>query len=340
MSIVMRNRFLCFCIAFSVCVAFSTPTIAEEEMVPGVVIKMKHKVAKKGDVLVVHVLANDIGSDDPRPVALWLSDDQTLEHGDRFLAEDTISDYERGPDMIGMPVLTKLKVKQLKELEGKFAIITIGTAREVFQTGDQSLVLVQKIGRPECVSDLFLREDEPNDEEGVAVRAGKLKQHYCASLLGEIEATGTEEVRADIDRYRFFVKESLVFDSTLTHGKDLDFDLMFVAVEDWLNEGRDIPGSIAQICIIDWFIKNRTARKEWRVRDTVIMPESVQCPVMIVASKRDRLVTYESATCALSDFPNAHHVAPDCGHIGMMVGRHAKGQVWQKFADWVLDQKL
>ena len=228
----MRNRFLCFCIAFSVCVAFSTPTIAEEEMVPGVVIKMKHKVAKKGDVLVVHVLANDIGSDDPRPVALWLSDDQTLEHGDRFLAEDTISDYERGPDMIGMPVLTKLKVKQLKELEGKFAIITIGTAREVFQTGDQSLVLVQKIGRPECVSDLFLREDEPNDEEGVAVRAGKLKQHYCASLLGEIEATGTEEVRADIDRYRFFVKESLVFDSTLTHGKDLDFDLMFVAVEE------------------------------------------------------------------------------------------------------------
>lgn len=117
-------------------------------------------------------------------------------------------------------------------------------------------------------------------------------------------------------------------------------ELMFVAVEDWLNEGRDIPGSIAQICIIDWFIKNRTARKEWRVRDTVIMPESVQCPVMIVASKRDRLVTYESATCALSDFPNAHHVAPDCGHIGMMVGRHAKGQVWQKFADWVLDQKL
>gem|GEM_PF-6514563 len=227
----MCNKFLCFFLLLGVCVAFSVPVIAEEETVPGVIVKLKHKIAKKGDVLVVHVLANDIGSDDPRPVALWLSTDQTLEQGDRFLAEDTISDYERGSGTIGMPVLTKLKVKRLKDLQGKFAIITIGNAREVFQTGNQSLILVRKIGHPECVRDIFLREDEPNDEGATAVNIGKLKQNYCASVRGEIEAMGVDEARADVDRYRVLVKESLVFDSMLTHGEDIDFDLMIVAVE-------------------------------------------------------------------------------------------------------------
>ena len=196
----------------------------------GTIVKFKHKVKTNGEVLKVDVLANDIGSDDPRPVTLWLSSDSTLEPGDRFLAENIIGDYERGPGMIGTPVLKKLRVKRSEQMEGKFAIITIGTAREVFQTGDQSLTLVRQIGRPECVSDLFLREAEPNDEEEVAVRVGKLKQRYCASLHGEIETSGAEGELADVDRYRFSVKEDLVFESTLTHGEDLDFDLVLFGV--------------------------------------------------------------------------------------------------------------
>jgi len=198
----------------------------------GAIVKFKHKVKKNGEVLKVDVLANDIGSDDPRPVALWLSNDPILEPGDRFLVEDVISDYERASGMLGMPVLAKLRVKRLEEMEGKFAIITIGTAREVFQSGDQSLTLVRKIGRPECVSDLFLREDEPNDEEGVAVRVGTLKQNYCVSLLGEIEEQNTGGTPADIDRYRFSVKEDLVLESMLTHEEGRDFDILFVGVEE------------------------------------------------------------------------------------------------------------
>ncbi len=205
----------------------------------GTIVKFKHKVKANGDVLKVDVLANDIGFDAPRSVTLWLSDDPTLEPGDRFLAENIISDYERGSGMVGMPVLNKLRVKRSEEMEGKFAIITIGTAREVFQTGDQSLTLVRKIGNAECVSDLFLREDEPNDEEAVSVRVGKLKQNYCVSLLGEIEAQSTDGTSADVDRYRFSVKEDLVFESNLTHEEDRDFDLVLFGVEE---------GEVLQVC--------------------------------------------------------------------------------------------
>ena len=144
----------------------------------GAVVKFKHKVRTTGDVLRVVVLVNDIGSEDPRPVALWLSDDPILEAEDQFLAEDTISDYEQAPGLLGMPVLTKIKVTSTEEMQGKFAIITIGTAREIFQTDDQSLALIRKIGHPECASDLFLREDEPNDDKGQAVNLGNFKREY------------------------------------------------------------------------------------------------------------------------------------------------------------------
>ncbi len=228
----MMTTFKVFLLILIFVYTIPATVLCEDSNDLGTIVRFKHKVKTSGDVLKVDVLANDIGSDDPRPVALWLSNDPTLESGDRFLVEDAISDYERDRGMIGMPVLTKLKVKRSEEMEGKFAIITIGTAREVFQSGDQSLTLVRKIGRPECVSDLFLREDEPTDVEGVAVRGGMLKQNYCVSLLGEIEAQNADGIPADVDRFRFSVKEDLVLESTLTHEEGRDFDLMLVDVEE------------------------------------------------------------------------------------------------------------
>ncbi len=211
---------------------FSTAVVAEEVNPLGSIVKFKHKINVDDEKLVVHVLANDIGSDDPRPVALWLSDDPTLEGGDQFLTEELISDYGRAPGMIGMPVLTKLTVIRPEDLQGKFAIITIGTARDVFQTGDQSLTIVRQIGRPECVSDLFKTEDEPNDEEEQGMNLGSLKQEYCVEVNGAVLSDGLGRELRDLDRYRLRVKESLAIESVLTHPEDLDFSLAVVTQSD------------------------------------------------------------------------------------------------------------
>lgn len=212
-------------------IGFLLPSGVFSEELLGEVIKFKHKTKLTTDILRVNVVVNDIGSEDPRPVALWLSDDPIFEPGDRFLVEEVISDYERAPGMVGMPVRTKLKFSRAEELEGKFAIITIGTVREIFEKEGTGVAIVRKIGQPDCISDLFLREDEPNDDFGQEDNLGSLKRDYCVLLAGTMSSDASSGSLRDIDRYRVRVKESLHIRAFLNHGDQSDFDLS-VAMRD------------------------------------------------------------------------------------------------------------
>ena len=213
------------CVMLSLCVGIAFPVHAEGEPTPGTVVKFKHKVQADEEFLVVHFLVNDIESDDPRSVALRLSADPTLEVGAQFLTKDLISDYARAPGMIGMPVLSKLKVNRLDDVQGKFAIVTIRTSREIFETGDQSLALVRSIGEPDCVSDLFRHEEDPNDDVGSAMRIGSFKPYYCVEDDGSILSDGLGEGLRDIDRFQLRVKEDVVIESVLTHEGEHDIDM-------------------------------------------------------------------------------------------------------------------
>lgn len=110
---------------------------------------------------------------------------------------------------------------------------------------------------------------------------------------------------------------------------------VFIAVEDWLNDGVRLPASVAQSCIVDWFLKNKPYAGEWHVKGHRIDAGSIQCPALVVASKRDRLVAYGCAVAAYYGMPHAELITPDCGHIGMMAGRNAKAQVWEPLAEWM-----
>ena len=228
MKITTDGGYIRLCVVLVLCVFCAMPAVAEDRESLGTIVKLKHKISQNGDVLVVHVLANDIGSEDPRPVSVWLSDDDILEIGDVFLMEEVISDYSRAPGTTGMPVLAKLKRKRLPSLLGNFAIITIGSAREVFSTGDQSQTIVSAIGDPQCVSDLFIVEDEPNDDAGQAVNLGNFRQDYCAAIEGIILSDGSERELRDVDRYRMRVKEDMIIVISLTHDEEADFDIEVV----------------------------------------------------------------------------------------------------------------
>lgn len=113
---------------------------------------------------------------------------------------------------------------------------------------------------------------------------------------------------------------------------------MFVAVEDWLNAGSDLPAGIARTCIEEWYTENSPARGEWRVGGQAIIPDRVLCPVLVVASGSDRLVPLESsvAFCAGRAAGSYETLAPACGHIGMMAGRGSVSEVWAPMEDWIV----
>jgi polyhydroxyalkanoate synthase subunit PhaC len=104
---------------------------------------------------------------------------------------------------------------------------------------------------------------------------------------------------------------------------------MFVAVEDWLNDGVDLPATLARQAIDEWFLRNKPGTGEW------IDIAKIKTPSLIVTSRKDRLVEYETAAALQAQIPDAALINCGCGHIGMIAGRHAVEKVWEPIAAWV-----
>lgn len=112
---------------------------------------------------------------------------------------------------------------------------------------------------------------------------------------------------------------------------------IFVAVEDWLRTGHDLPAEIARACLSDWYLNNCTAGGTWRVGDTVITPHILSAvKSLVVAPKNDKLVEVQTAVALASQLGSSATLhTPDCGHIGMMASPRAQDLVWAPLVNWM-----
>lgn len=110
---------------------------------------------------------------------------------------------------------------------------------------------------------------------------------------------------------------------------------IFVAVEDWLNNGLALPSNLARQCIKNWFLDNDPGRGCWQIKGEIIAPEKIKCPVFVIASDKDRLVELPSARSFQNDNSKSAFLNPACGHISMMAGRQCRKKVWEPIAKWI-----
>lgn len=110
---------------------------------------------------------------------------------------------------------------------------------------------------------------------------------------------------------------------------------LFVAVEDWLNDGLALPSEMAGQVVKDWFFENAPFSGTWSIQGRDIDPGEIDFPAYIVASSKDRLVEFETAKALADQIPDATLYDPACGHIGMIAGARAVQNVWGPIADWV-----
>ncbi len=110
---------------------------------------------------------------------------------------------------------------------------------------------------------------------------------------------------------------------------------LFVSVEDWLNDGVDMPEDLARTCIVEWYGENRPGRGIWEVGGKVMELAALNIPALVVASLNDRLVPKESSLAMAGLIRNATVIEPDSGHIGMMTGGGAEEKVWKPVAKWI-----
>jgi poly(3-hydroxyalkanoate) synthetase len=117
--------------------------------------------------------------------------------------------------------------------------------------------------------------------------------------------------------------------------QDSDRAVLFVALEDWLNDGVPLAAPVARECIGGWYGANTPARGTWRVAGLPVDPGAVDLPAFVAVPARDRIVPPESALPLAGMIKGAVLHRPAAGHIGMAAGSGAEAALWRPFLDWV-----
>lgn len=110
---------------------------------------------------------------------------------------------------------------------------------------------------------------------------------------------------------------------------------MFVAVEDWLNDGVPLAGPVAQECLIDWYVHNKPARKQWTVGGTCVAPDMLKAPSLLVIPTQDRIVPPDCARALAKALPNPQTQEVNLGHIGMVTGHTAPDTMYRPLVQWI-----
>jgi len=110
---------------------------------------------------------------------------------------------------------------------------------------------------------------------------------------------------------------------------------LFVALEDWLNDGVPLAAQVARECLAGWYGSNTPARGEWRIAGLAVDPATLRLPCFVAVPARDRIVPPESARPLADLIDDATLIQPAAGHIGMAAGHSAERVLWRPFRDWV-----
>ena len=104
----------------------------------------------------------------------------------------------------------------------------------------------------------------------------------------------------------------------------------FVALEDWANGGAPLTFAAGRQALADFFADDTPGRGTWRVAGKAIDPARLRCPIVDIISLNDRIVPAATAS------RQANTLSLNAGHVGMVVGRRARSQLWEPLRDWLL----
>jgi polyhydroxyalkanoate synthase subunit PhaC len=110
---------------------------------------------------------------------------------------------------------------------------------------------------------------------------------------------------------------------------------LFVALEDWLNDGVPLAAEVARTCLGDWYGNNAPSKGTWRIAGLPVDPAAISRPTFVAVPGRDRIVPPESARALGDLIPGATLHLPAAGHVGMAAGARAETALWRPLRDWL-----
>jgi poly(3-hydroxyalkanoate) synthetase len=111
---------------------------------------------------------------------------------------------------------------------------------------------------------------------------------------------------------------------------------IFIEVEDWLNNGADIPSPLLIESVSKWYIDNEIVLGKWRVGRTIIDARKIKKPCHVTVPQKDRIVPPQSAMGICQQLSNVTILRADTGHISLMMGRQARDILWAPLRDFFM----
>jgi polyhydroxyalkanoate synthase subunit PhaC len=146
-------------------------------------------------------------------------------------------------------------------------------------------------------------------------------------------------VPVDVIQSLFFLLDPFTAERKFAHFAALDPEgeeaRVFVALEDWLNDGVPLAGRVARDCARFWYGENRPGRGCWRIGGQKVDPKLLRRPTLVVVPGRDRIVPPRSAEPLAAALGAATVLRPPLGHVGMMAAARAPVMLWTPIAEWL-----
>ena len=102
---------------------------------------------------------------------------------------------------------------------------------------------------------------------------------------------------------------------------------LFVALEDWLNDGVPLAADVARACLQEWYGENAPARGNWRIAGLPVDPTAVARPTFVAIPGRDRIVPPEFGRSAGSSYSGRRPACTGGGTYRHGSGRPSRGRV-------------
>lgn len=217
--------------------------------------------------------------------------------------------------------------------------VTRQTGRPVILVGycmGGLLALGAALFRRDAVAGLGLLATPWDFHAGDGERAGSLAALLPVlepqiSLFGALPVDTLQALFAGLDPFGIQRK----FEAFARLDADSPRARLFVALEDWLNDGVPLAGPVARECLVGWYGENRPARGTWSIAGKMIDPAAFDGPALALIPARDRIVPPESAVALAESLPCCETISPGAGHIGMVVGSGMRESVWHPLAQWI-----
>ncbi|MGH7092048.1 MAG: alpha/beta fold hydrolase [Stellaceae bacterium] len=153
------------------------------------------------------------------------------------------------------------------------------------------------------------------------------------------EALPVEALPVEAIQTLFFALDPLLAERKFRRFAEFDAESaaarMFVALEDWINDGVPLAAGVARECFGGWYGANDPSHGSWRIAGQAVIPEELNRPVLVVLPARDRIVPPASAAPLAAALPAAAVLRPPLGHIGMMAGETAPQTLWPALTEWL-----